>query len=60
MSKPLTKSPPRPKPSTLRRRAMSSTMLQPLAKGGLAEWLLWDRQGVTFGCLGAPVGSRMR
>lgn len=44
----LSKSPPPPKPSRLRQRLMASTMLRPVAKGALAEWLWFDRQGISF------------
>ncbi|WP_146111978.1 hypothetical protein [Brevundimonas vesicularis] len=60
MSKPLTKSPPKPAPSTIRRRAMSSTMMQPLAKGALAEWPWFAQQGIQFSTIGAPTRSAMR
>lgn len=38
----LIKSPPKPEPSTIRRQAMSSTMMQPLGKGALALWAEGD------------------
>ena len=60
MSKPLSKSPPKPERSTIRRRAMASTMMQPLAKGALAEWLWFAQQGIEFDTCFAPVGSAMR
>lgn len=44
----LSKSPLKPERSTIRSRAMASTMMQPLAKGALAEWLWWERQGISF------------
>lgn len=60
MSKPLSKSPPKPEQSTVRRRAMSSTMMQPLGKGALAEWLWFAQHGIEFNTCIAPVGTGMR
>lgn len=56
----LTKSPPKPKPSTIRRRAMTSTMMQPVAKGALAEWLWFAQQGIAFSAIAGPTRSAMR
>ncbi|WP_313010663.1 hypothetical protein [Brevundimonas sp.] len=60
MTGPLVKSLLKPEPSTIRRRAMASTMMQPLAKGALAEWLWFAQQGIAFRAVAEPIRSAMR
>jgi hypothetical protein len=39
---------------------MANTMMQPLAKGALAEWLWFAQRGIAFKTIAEPTRSAMR